>query len=51
MTPEQEAQLLETVAQHDKQISYWRGAIAVIAFVIIVFGAVFAEHLLKGGSK
>lgn len=32
----------------NSQISFYKGAIAVISFVILVFGAVFAEHVLRG---
>ncbi len=36
------------VEKHASQISYWKGAVAVIAILILAFGAVLAEHLLSG---
>jgi quinol-cytochrome oxidoreductase complex cytochrome b subunit len=30
--------LTEKVEKHSSQISYWRGAIAIVAFIIVVFG-------------
>jgi hypothetical protein len=51
-------QVPELKAGHDKlataqneqaqQISYWKGAIAVVAFFLLVFGATFVLHLVGG---
>jgi hypothetical protein len=45
----------ELKADHDllkakvmDQFSYWKGAIAVVAFLMLVFGSVLAVHLLGG---
>lgn len=40
---------LETkVETHSEQISYWRGAIALLAFLFLIAGAVGAWHIFSG---
>jgi len=36
------------VDAHDRQISYWKGAIAVVAFLVLALGGVLAAHLMGG---
>lgn len=46
MVPELRAK----VDEHDSQIAYWKGAVAVVGFLLLVFGGVFVAHVL-GGTK
>lgn len=32
----------------NKQLNFWRGGLALTAFMFVVFGAVFVQHLLSG---
>ncbi len=36
------------VENHAKQINFWRGSIAVIAFCLIILATVLAGHVLGG---
>jgi len=40
----------ELFSKLDQQIAYWRGAIGVVAFCILVFGSVLVTHILRGGK-
>ena len=40
--------LESVVKEHSSQINFWRGGIAVCAFLILVFGAVLLAHMLGG---
>jgi hypothetical protein len=40
--------LVIKVDTHDKNFAYYKGAIAVIGFIIIVFGGVLCAHVLSG---
>lgn len=42
--------LQRTVAKHAGQISFWRGAIAVIGFILMFIGTAFAGHIWFGGG-
>lgn len=35
-------------AEHERQLNLWRGALALLAFILIVFGATLATHILGG---
>jgi hypothetical protein len=37
-----------SIQKHSDQINFWRGSIAVIAFMLLVFGAILATHLMGG---
>lgn len=50
MVPEVKADIKKVdgrVDEHDKQINFWRGAIALLAFMIVVFGGILCVHLWK----
>lgn len=38
-------QLEEAQRKHADQISFWRGAIAIIGFLLLVFGGAFIAHV------
>jgi len=46
MVPE----LQRTVLKHANQIAFWRGAIAVLAFLLMFLGTAFAGHIWLGGG-
>ncbi len=51
LVPEQKVShvLLEIeVVKQGKQISYWKGAIAVVAALFLALGGAFAAHILGG---
>jgi hypothetical protein len=51
LVPEQKlahAILESAVVEQGKQISYWKGGIAVVSFIILVFGVVLLTHILGG---
>lgn len=51
LVPEQKENhviLASVVNEHGKQLSYWKGAIAVAGFLILALGGVIAEHILGG---
>ena len=35
-------------ANVNSQLSYWRGAIAVTAFLVLVFGGILITHIMEG---
>jgi len=51
MVPEQKinhAILENVVVEQGKQISYWKGAIAVVAFLLLTLGGAVLAHVLGG---
>ena len=38
----------QRVDDHDKQISFWRGGIAVVALLILALAGFLAEHVFSG---
>jgi hypothetical protein len=34
--------------EHAKQINFWRGALALIAFLLLTFGGVLLAHVMGG---
>jgi len=46
MVPE----LQRTVSKHADQIAFWRGAIAILAFLLMFLGTAFAGHIWLGGG-
>jgi hypothetical protein len=36
------------IQKHSDQINFWRGAIAIVGFVLIVFGGILVTHILGG---
>jgi hypothetical protein len=40
--------LQSIVGKHSDQINFWRGAIAIVGFLLVVFGAILATHLVGG---
>jgi hypothetical protein len=43
-------EMARTITRHDRQISYWKGAIAVVAFLLLMLGGEVVAHILKGGK-
>lgn len=44
-------QLEEEQAEHTRQIAFWKGAIALVGFLVLAFGALFLGHVLASGGK
>ena len=36
--------------KHAEQISFWRGAIAIIGFLLLIFGAMLAQHVVNASK-
>ena len=42
---------LETITdKHTEQIAFWRGGLALVGFILLVFGALFFQHLSAAGK-
>jgi len=40
-------EMTRAVGKHEKQINFWRGAIAVIGGLLMIFGGTLLAHILK----
>lgn len=38
----------KSIIQHEKQLNFWRGALALLAFLFILAGSVGAWHIFSG---